>query len=117
MQDYDDAVNALGAIVVNNVLWQDGSQAQIAKGTLTLKDGEVVVKSGFNLDVELGEGNGINVQDISKLTRQMVEDIGNAGIVFEYAREQSDGVVSLKPMTHKEDKTGRNTDVKIRKIS
>lgn len=115
MQDYDDAVNALGAIVVNNVLWQDGSQAQIAKGTLTLKDGEVVVKSGFDLDVDLGEGNGINVLDVSKLTSKMIEDIGNAGIVFEYAREQSDGVVSLKPITHKEDKTGRNTDVKIGK--
>ena len=124
MQDRTDATRLLGELVINNILpaagqnkGTDPRKGIVARDNVTgpLQVKTAYTKAGGNLP-------SIRVLDISMLqenTEQGVQegltrqDIQEAGSVFEYASETTDGMISFSPLTHEKGKRGRNSDVII----
>jgi uncharacterized coiled-coil DUF342 family protein len=119
-QDRRDAASLLGQIVIDNLLTKDSAQTYVTKGAVTVEeDGQVLVKRKADSTSRTNDVSNVlptrKVVFLDSMGMDLVKSIMEAGIVFEYARETSDGVISNKPVVHSEGRRGRNNDMKLTK--
>jgi hypothetical protein len=113
MQDRADATKLLGELVINNILPKSNKGTDPRKGIVARDEanGPLQIKVVSN-----GKGKqlpSIRVLDISTVPNDFRQDIQEAGNVFEYASETTDGMIGFSPITHESGKRGRNSDVII----
>lgn len=109
-QDRMDVIQALGMIVVDNILAnsQTKDSFKIRKTVAGMTEDGVHIK---------GEEDPVNVQMpirvmmLDGLTDNQIKKVGDSAIIFEYAREHTDGMIGLTPTTFEYGKLGRNSDV------
>lgn len=109
-QDRMDVIQALGNIVIDNILAnsQTKDSFRVRKSLVGMTQNGVYVKGDNDTtNVEMP----IRVLMLDGLTDNQIKKIGDSSIIFEYAREHSDGMISLTPTKFEYGKLGRNSDV------
>ena len=121
--DRDNVENALGALVIENMLgkYDKGNAKRVvnlAKGTVVYDydSATVEVKSGNTKEehkAEAGESmSSVGIMDLSEMTAEEVSEINKIATVLEYAGDKTDGRISLSPVKVEEGSKVRNSDVK-----